>query len=394
MCQQKLAERKCGGPPFAIEIGLIPFAGANENAQSKLRQQIALNELFLEQAFVSSDLLEWNERSNSYLESVEKFGMEVSVNSVHDKVLQKCNITPTRLAQVDAAVPAGKHNKSESRKKKMKGKNAEQDIVGDQTEKNARETLLRKRHAIEHFFSNHYSYMDLHELMAFGEQGERSLHQYKSIRNLQAFGKHLAFAYVTDGNTETLPEGKTPFICTRNPPAIEWSISPKDNVKEYFPTVCDIENILSDNITNLMFLKTANSDVQLYNSKKRAENCVPASSTVPSLQNPISTTTVQMATSESDLLEDRIIVTGKEVILGERWKVQVAFKSGHQHFQPNAILKMQKISTSNPKNVVIAADISNNILKAFTVPISNFSKVEDSTPPVENEDDTPPEDNE
>lgn len=104
--------------------------------------------------------MSWNERSNSYLENLEKFGLDVCINSVQEKVLVKCNVKPIALDQIDAAVSAGKHVKGAASDKKMKGKNGQQDIVADQTEDNARSIMLRKRNAIEIFLSSNYSEMD------------------------------------------------------------------------------------------------------------------------------------------------------------------------------------------------------------------------------------------
>lgn len=70
-------------------------------------------------------------------------------------------------------------------------------------------------------------------------------------------------------------------------------------------------------------------------------------------------------------------------------KVQVQFQVGVRVFEVNTLLKMQKISSGNPDNVVIAQDASNNIVQAFTKPISHFTKIEDTTPPIE-EDKTSP----
>jgi hypothetical protein len=67
----------------------------------------------------------------------------------------------------------------------------------------------------------------------------------------------------------------------------------------------------------------------------------------------------------------------------------VQFQVEERVFEVNTLLKMQKISTSNPENVVIAQDASNNIVQAFTKPISHFTKIDDTTPPIE-EVKTPP----
>ena len=88
-------------------------------------------------------------------------------------------------------------------------------------------------------------------------------------------------------------------------------------------------------------------------------------------------------------MQIRNIITRKESILNERWKVQVQFQVGERVFEVNTLLKMQKISSSNPENVVISQDASNNIVQAFTKPILHFTKSDDITPPID-EDKTPP----
>lgn len=386
----KVSRKKEWGPPFYLDVGVPSFAGANENAEKKLQQQIALQELHSTQSFRCADILDWNERQNSYLENLEKFALDVFINSVQEKVLVKCNVKPIALDQIDAAVSAGKHVKGAASDKKMKGRNGQQDIVGDQTEDNARSIMLKKRNAVETFLSSNYSAMDLHDFMNFGANGELSLHGYKSIRDVKTWAKHLAVGYVPDGKDQSFSEDKTPFVCTRLVPGIEWSVAPKENVGNHFPKVVDIENIIQDSCTSRMFLKTANAQVQSYNQGKQVVNATPSNGAPLVLEQPNSSIDIEMAHSDvDDQLQIRNIITRKESILNERWKVQVQFQVGERVFEVNTLLKMQKISSSNPENVVIAQDASNNILQAFTRPILHFTKIDEATPPIVG-DKTPP----
>lgn len=375
------------GPPYRLVLGVPKFAGPLGNAQLKLEQHLSIHKLCDEGIVLPEELVFFHPKFQHYMEKLDKLPLEVAVNGAHRKVLESISSVDNKdivaMDCIDTLLSSDSRSGKGQSKNLKKESSKEHDRVGEATVAHASTLSLNRDKALAAALKSTFSHLAICSMVF--KSGYESMYHYRDIKSVEQFAKYFPECFHADKN-QPLGEDKMPFSLTVTPGTLVYIATPKTNMESHFPTLEDIENVLTSSVLTLMFVKTE-SQVWSNHKSQLVPLQAPLTNAIPSTVEQDNTIEVEILNGDG-VKENSIVTLGDKTRKDEVWILQEAISDDNRNLNLDAgtAVRISRFSKSNKELVVVTASAA---YASFSINCKKFEIRTPSTP--EEAESTPPE---